>query len=292
MESQMHVTHPRNTTTQSNHREGNDFQQDLLRSAGGTSLFIKPMESVQTIQKKEPFSCLSTEAGKTARLSRRQIIVTGLFAAASLVLGLGWGNRRSWAANSSYPNTIEFLRIAHKREVKMYHQYLEFGRQAKVEGYRGIAYLCSAFATAELIHAQNFAKILTRLEVEIVPHSKPQITVGSTSDNLVKAVNDEMDDIDNFYPGMVKNMNPEGFQDAISFATFAWKSEMQHRDVLMKIQQWAPWFFEKVAKTIDEKTDQYFVCQICGSTMDEIPPDKCPICHFSSEHYRKIEYPT
>ncbi len=292
MESQMHVTHPRNTTAQSNHREGNDFQQDLFRSAPGTSLFIKPMESVQTIQKKVPFSCLSTEAWKTARLSRRQIMATGLFTAASLVLGLGWGKRRSWAANSSYPKTIEFLRIAHKREVRMYHQYLEFGRKAKADGYLGIAYLCAAFSTAELIHAQNFAKILTRLEVEIVPVNKPQITVSSTSDNLVKAVNDEMDDIDNFYPGMVKNVNPEGFQDAIKFATFAWESEKQHRDVLMKIQQWAPWFFEKVAKTIDEKTDQYFVCQICGSTMDETPPDKCPICQFSAEHYRKIAYPT
>jgi rubrerythrin len=174
----------------------------------------------------------------------------------------------------------------------MYHQYVEFGRKAKVEGYRGIAYLCTAFATAELIHAQNFAKILSRLDVEIVPVSKPKMAVSSTRDNLMKAANDEIDDIDTFYPDMIKHVSPEGVQDAITFATFAWESEKQHRDILTKIQRWAPWFFEKVAKSIDEKTDQYFVCQICGSTMDEIPPDTCPICHFSSEHYRKIEYPT
>jgi rubrerythrin len=216
-------------------------------------------------------------------------MATGLFAATSLLLGLG--NRVSWAT-TPYPKTIKFLQLAHKREITMYRQYVEFGRKAKMEGYRGIAYLCAAFATAELIHAQNFAKILSRLDVEIVPVSKAQMTVSSTRDNLMKAANDEIDDIDSFYPDMIKQVNPEGVQDVITFATFAWESEKQHRDVLMKIQRWAPWFFEKVAKTIDEKTDQYFVCQICGSTMDEIPSGKCPICHFSVEHYRKIEYPT
>jgi len=290
MESQRHLTHSRNSTTQSNHEEEIDHQQALLRSAPGSFLFIKPMKSVQTIQKKTPtLSCLSTEGWETARLSRRQIMATGLFAAASLVLG--WGKRGSWAA-TPYPTTIKFLQLAHVREIAMYHQYVDFGRKAKVEGYRGIAYLCAAFATAELIHAQNFAKVLSRLDVEIVPVSKPQMTVRSTRDNLMKAANDEIDDIDTFYPDMIKHVNSEGVQDAITFATFSWESEKQHRDILMKIQRWAPWFFEKVAKTIDEKTDQYFVCQICGSTMDEIPHDKCPICHYSSEHYRKIEYPT
>jgi rubrerythrin len=289
MENQMSVTPTQNATTESN-QPGNTGYEDLLRSAPGTSPLVKPTRSLQTIQKKAPtLSFLSMESWKTAHLSRRQIMVTGLFAAASLILGLG--NRDSWAT-TPYTKTIKFLQLAHKREIAMYGQYVEFGRKAKVEGYRGIAYLCAAFATAELIHAQNFAKILSRLDVEIVPVSKAQMTVSSTRDNLMKAANDEIDDIDSFYPDMIKQVNPEGVQDVITFATFAWKSEKQHRDVLMKIQRWAPWFFEKVAKTIDEKTDQYFVCQICGSTMDEIPPGKCPICHFSVEHYRKIEYPT
>ena len=288
MKPQMHVTHPRNTTTQSNQSKNSDYQ-DQLRSAIGTSLPVKPTRSLETMQKKVPFSYLSTEAWKTTHLSRRQIMATGLFVTASLVLGLG--HRVSWAT-TPYPKTIKFLQIARKREIAMYRQYVEFGRKANMEGYRGIAYLCAAFATAELIHAQNFAKILSRLDVEIVPVSKAQMTVSSTRDNLMKAANDEIDDIDSFYPDMINHVKPEGVQDAITFATFAWESEKQHRDVLMKIQRWAPWFFEKVAKTIDEKTDQYFVCQICGSTMDEIPPGKCPICYFSVEHYRKIEYPT
>lgn len=166
-----------------------------------------------------------------------------------------------------------------------------FGHKAKGEGYQGIAYLVTAFATAELIHAQNFEKILSRLEVEISPVSKPRFSLSGTRDNLMKAAKDEIDDIDTFYPHMIKEINPEGFQDAITFATFAWESEKQHPDILMKIQRWAPWFFEKVAKTIDEESDQYFVCQMYGSTLDQIPPDTYPIYPLSSEHYRKIGYP-
>ena len=34
-----------------------------------------------------------------------------------------------------------------------------------------------------------------------------------------------------------------------------------------------------------------FVCQICGSTVNAIPADTCPICKNPSTHYRKVEPP-
>lgn len=279
--------HPGRCPAQSPRRKSFS-DRNLPEAEPGAFLCIKPRESVPPIQKKAP-SLRLAEGWETARLSRRQIMATGLLAAASLVLG--FGKRGSWA-NTPYPKTIRLLQVANKREMEKYYQYMEFGRQAKEEGYKSIAYLFFSLASAELIHAQNFEKILSRLDVEISRVGKPRMTVARTRDNLMKAAKDEIDDIDSFYPHMIKEANPEGFKDAITFATFAWESEKQHRDILMKIQRWAPWFFEKVAKTIDEETDQYFVCQMCGSTMDEIPPDTCPICRFSSEHYRKIEYPT
>ncbi|MGD9851684.1 MAG: ferritin family protein [Nitrospirales bacterium] len=286
MNREMHP-HPEWCPAQSPHRKSFS-DQNLPKSAPGAFLCKKPSESGTPIQEKVP-SLLLAEGWKTTRLSRRQIMATGLLAAAALVLGIG--KRGSWAA-TPYPKTIKLLQIAHRREMEKYYQYMEFGRHAKEEDYKGIAYLFFSLASAELIHAQNFEKILSRLDVEISRVGKPRITVARTRDNLMKAAKDEIDDIDSFYPHMIKEANPEGFHDAITFATFAWESEKQHRDILMKIQRWAPWFFEKVARTIDEETDQYFVCQMCGSTMDEIPPHTCPICRFSSEHYRRIEFPT
>lgn len=260
---------------------------DVPGSATGAVLPVTPLKSVQKPDKHlSTCSWLSMEGWVTAPLSRRQMIATAILVAASVVLG----NRRPWAA-TRYPKTIKLLESAHAQEVAKYYQYMAFGRKAKEEDYKGIAYLFTALAAAELIHAQNFEKILSRLDVEITRTGKPQITVARTHDNLMKAADEEINDIDTFYPSMIAHLKPEGLQDAITFATFAWESEKQHRDILLKIQRWAPWFFEKVAKNIDEETDKYFVCQICGSTVDEIPSATCPICHLSSEHYRKIEYP-
>ena len=147
-------------------------------------------------------------------------------------------------AATRYPKTIKLLESARAQEVAKYHQYMAFGRKAKEEeDYKGIAYLFTALAAAELIHAQNFEKILSRLDVEISRVGKPQITVARTHDNLMKAADEEINDIDTFYPSMIAHYKPEGFQDAITFATFAWESEKQHRDILLKIQRWAPLVF-------------------------------------------------
>lgn len=48
-----------------------------------------------------------------------------------------------------------------------YYQYMAFGRKTKSDDYKGLAYLFTALADAELVHAQNFEKILSRLDVEI-----------------------------------------------------------------------------------------------------------------------------
>jgi rubrerythrin len=90
---------------------------------------------------------------------------------------------------------------------------------------------------------------------------------------------------------MLKELKPEGFHDAITMTTYAWETEKQHLDILKSIQRWTPSHFEAVAKKIENETGQYFVCQICGATMIEIPKGRCPICRFSSENFRKIESP-
>jgi rubrerythrin len=222
-------------------------------------------------------------------ITRRQALVVAFISMTSCLLGVG---RRTSQAETSYPQTIETLEEARDRQMAVYHQYVEFGRKAKAEGYRGVAYLFTSLAAAELIHAQNFAKILARLGVEIVPVGKPQASLGSTRDNLIRAADDEIDSIDSFYPKTLARLKPEGLHDAIAFTTYAWESEKQHRDLIKRIQRWSPSFFERVARTIDENSDQYFVCQLCGSTLNEIPPGTCPICGMPSDHYRKIEIPT
>ena len=195
------------------------------------------------------------------------------------------------ALAAAYPVTAAAMRAAQVSEMGVYYRYTEFGRKAQQDGYRGVAYLFVAFAAAELIHSGNFGRILARLNVEVAPIPKPTVTVGSTRENLIAAADGEMNSVERYYPELLEQIRPEGHQDAMSAVRFAWATEERHRDKIRGIQRWTPVFFERVAKTIDDKTGQYFVCQICGCTLNLVPADACPVCKNLPQHYRHIEPP-
>ena len=198
-----------------------------------------------------------------------------------------WRNVRA----APYPATIAAMQSARETETDVYYHYTEFGRRAVQEGYRGIAYLFAAFAASEQVHAANFGKILTRLNVELLPIAKPAVSAGTTRENLMRAADSEMSSIEAFYPKLLEQLRPEGHEEAITLVRYAWASEKQHRDKIGQIQRWTGSFFETVARTIDQKTGRYFICQICGSTVNAVPASACPVCKFPPAHYRGIEPP-
>ena len=161
-------------------------------------------------------------------------------------------------------------------ETSVYLHYNAFSQRAAQEGYKGVAYLFTAFSASEQVHAGNFGKILTQLNVEPATLSKPAIRAGATRDNLLLAAEGEMHSIDAFYPKLLEQIKPEGHEEAMKAVNYAWSSEQQHRDKIKQILRWAPTFFEKVARTIDEKTGRYFICQVCGSTVNVIPAERLP----------------
>jgi rubrerythrin len=195
-------------------------------------------------------------------------------------------------AAPNYVETVAALTQARDKEMRTYYRYMDFARQARAEGYLGIAYLFTAFASSELIHAQNFGRILSRQGVELLPLTKEATNAPTaTRDNLLAAVDSELESIDRLYPALLERLKPEAHADAIATVRHAWASEKQHRDIIQKIRRWSPSFFEQVARSIDEKTGAYFVCQLCGSTTHAVPRDKCPVCAMPPLHYRRIEPP-
>ena len=204
---------------------------------------------------------------------------------------LVWWPAARRASAAPYPETIAAMQSARETETSVYYHYTEFARRAQADGYRGVAYLFAAFAASELVHATNFGKVLAQLNVELAPIAKPAVRVGTTRDNLIRAANGEMSSIEAFYPKLLEQLRPEGHADAITTVQYAWESEKQHRDKIGQIQRWSGAFFEQVARTIDEKTGRYFICQICGSTVNAVPAGQCPVCKFPSTHYRGIEPP-
>ena len=219
--------------------------------------------------------------------TRRLILKAGLATAALVLAQRG----RSALAQASYPQSGEILLRAREAEVTAHRRYAAFTKQAAADGYPGIAYLFTAFATAELIHGQNFEKVLTGLVGEVAPLAEHPIAVGSTKQNLITAATDELASVETFYPGMLKDLAPEGLPDAIKFTTYAWNTEKLHLDILKSIQRWTPRHFEAVAKKIENETAQYLVCQICGATMVKLPDESCPVCEFPASNIHRIEPP-
>lgn len=216
-------------------------------------------------------------------LSRR-----GALRSLALLAGLSaWCGARA----APYPVTIDAMHRARETETRVYYHYTEYGRRAQQEGYRGIAYLFTAFAASEQVHATNFGKVLTRLNVELPPLAKPEIHAGATRENLMRAADSEIDSIEAFYPKLLEQLKPEGHEEAITLVRYAWGSEKQHLDKIRQIQRWTGTFFETVARSIDEKTGRYFICQNCGSTTNSVPASLCPVCKFPPSLYRGIEPP-
>ncbi|MBL8350956.1 MAG: hypothetical protein JNL87_11645 [Burkholderiaceae bacterium] len=192
---------------------------------------------------------------------------------------------------TAYPITAQAMREAQVNEMGVYYRYTEFGRRARQDGYAGIAYLFAAFAAAEFVHAGNFGRIQARLGIEVPPVAKPDIGVGSTRDNLMAAADGEIRSVDEFYPRMLERIRPEGHADAMAAVNYAWETEKRHRDKIRQVQRWSPSFFEQVAKVIDQKTGQYYVCQLCGCTLNQLPATTCPVCRNAATQYRHIEPP-
>lgn len=212
--------------------------------------------------------------------------------AQALLLGAApWIAMHGMARATPYPVTAAAMREAEEAEMSVYYRYTEFSRRARQEGYRGLAYLFLAFASAELIHANNFGRVLSRLGVEVAPVAKLPIDAGPTRDNLIAAATVEANSVDEYYPGLLERIEPEGHRDAMEVVRWAWETEKRHREDIRQIRRWSPGFFEQVAKQVDEKTGKYYVCQVCGNTVHEVPAKTCAICGGAASRFRLIDPP-
>lgn len=227
---------------------------------------------------------------REARHGRRAFLLRAIALRASLSVPCALASRAAFAAPGDHPQTLAALVVAHQRETDAHRRYLAYAARAREEGYRGIAYMFTAFATSEAVHARNFGTLIAELgaRAEAGPTT---IAVAGTKQNLIAAVDDEIDSIDHLYPGTLERLKGEGHAEAIRRVNFALAAERQHRALMNRIRRFSPLLFEQVARTIDEKTRLYVVCDTCGSTLNKVPQPACPVCASPPEQYRKVPVP-
>jgi len=190
---------------------------------------------------------------------------------------------------SQFPDTISALKHLYIDEITACRTFSAYAEQADAENFESVELLFKALKASESVHAINFKRLLKDFGVETDSLTAGDIPVfGTTRENLNHALEVELSEIDVRYPAFIQRVEAEGHENAIRQITYAWKAEKQHRELIRKMRGATRFFFWKLVLKL-KKAGKYFICQICGSTLVELPEHQCPICDSAVVNYPKIE---
>ncbi len=162
--------------------------------------------------------------------------------------------------------TDENLKAAFAGESQANRRYLAFARKAEEEGLTQVAKLFRAAAEAETIHALNHLGVMGEIK--------------STSNNLNTAVSGETFEFKKMYPEYLTIAKQEGNKQALWSFDVASKVEQVHANLFQKTME--------ALKSGKLKEVAYYVCSVCGNTVENTTPEKCPICGAPKSKFFKI----
>ena len=165
-------------------------------------------------------------------------------------------------------NTSENLQAAFAGESQANRRYLFSAEKADAEGQKQTARLFRAAAEAETVHAGNHLRVLGGIK--------------STKENLEAAINGEKHEFTEMYPGFIQQARSEN--NAAAERSF---------DLANKVEKIHHGLFQKAARSLESgessEDKPYFVCQVCGNTVEAEAPDRCPICGAPRSQFKKVE---
>lgn len=159
----------------------------------------------------------------------------------------------------------QHLRDAFAGESQANRRYLAFAKKADKEGYPQVAKLFRAAGAAETVHAHAHLRALGE--------------IGNTADNLKVAVEGETHEFKHMYPEMIKDAKEEGNKTAERSFIFANEVEQVHAEL-----------YQNALDNLDglEEAD-YYVCSVCGMTVENEAPDTCPVCSAKKSAFFKVD---
>lgn len=161
--------------------------------------------------------------------------------------------------------TEKNLQEAFAGESQANRKYLAFAKKAEQEGHVQIAKLFRAAAAAETVHAHAHLRCLKG--------------IGSTADNLREAVSGETHEFMDMYPQMISEAEQEGFTDALRSFKFANVVEKVHAGL-----------YQKALENLgNNPAVDYYVCQVCGHTLEGEPGGPCEVCGAGKNAFQKID---
>jgi rubrerythrin len=163
--------------------------------------------------------------------------------------------------------TLENLKAAFAGESQANRRYLAFAQKAEEEGQQQIAKLFRAAAEAETVHALNHLRIIGG--------------VRTTAENLGAAVCGETFESKQMYPEYSKQAKEDKNSQATwSFST-ANRVEQVHTSLFTK-------GINALKAGREPPRAEYYVCSVCGNTVEDEPTEKCPICGSPKSKFFKV----
>ncbi|HHW21075.1 rubrerythrin family protein [Thermodesulfovibrio thiophilus] len=163
--------------------------------------------------------------------------------------------------------TKRFLYDAFAGESMAHMKYTIFAEEAEKKGLSKLANLFRAIAYAEYIHARNHYKELGLLK--------------DMSNNVQQCIDGENFEIEEMYPVYNNTAQLQNEKGAERSTKFALEAEKIHAEMYKK------------AKTLVDKNEDYpaekvYICPVCGHTIENEPPEKCPVCGAPKSAYKEF----
>ena len=164
--------------------------------------------------------------------------------------------------------TQENLQAAFAGESQANRCYLFFAEKADETGHKQIARQFRAAAEAETVHARN--------------HLGTMGDIKSTKENLEAAIEGESYEFTKMYPDFIKQAKSENNEQAGNSFDLANKVEKIHHSLFQKTLGAL-----ESGQSLGDKP--FFVCQVCGNTVEGEAPERCPICGAPRSKFKRIE---
>ncbi|EPR41686.1 Rubrerythrin [Desulfovibrio sp. X2] len=161
--------------------------------------------------------------------------------------------------------TMDNLMEAFAGESQANRKYLAYAEVADKEGHPQVARLFRAAAAAETVHAHSHLRVAGK--------------IGNTADNLKDAVAGETHEFKSMYPAMITQAEIDGNTSAVRSFSYANAVEKVHAGL-----------YQKALDNLgNEGKVDYYVCRVCGHTVENEAPESCPICGSAKKAFFKVD---
>jgi len=177
--------------------------------------------------------------------------------------------------------TAQNLRSAYAGESMAYQRYIVWGKKAEEEGFENVALLFKAIANAEQVHAGNHFAAHDNVDGGFLAAGGGEFGLGTTSENLVGAIAGEEGEIEQMYPAYSLVAKEQGESDAVRSFHYSLEAEQIHAKLFRDAK-------EHVDNGEDIELEYVSICQVCGHTVVDGLPEKCPVCGEPKSKFRKF----